>query len=116
MHRDFSALDIERNLLLSPLHENPDLCSGTSLHAAHHAVLREFDARNIARIHFQDAVSRLESDFFGRTSGDDFQDDRRVIRDIELYADAVEVAGKLSLRFLQFHRRQINGMRVKRCQ
>ena len=48
MHRDFPALYIERNLLLSPLHENPDLCSGTSLHAAHHAVLREFDARNIA--------------------------------------------------------------------
>lgn len=64
VYGDFSSLNIERNGLASTLYQDLDLCTCLAFHPADHTVLRILHAGDIAVIHFQDAVARLESDFF----------------------------------------------------
>ena len=116
MHRNLSTLDLERNLLTPPLNQDIDLGTGRAFHPAHHAVLRELDAGDISIIDLQQTVPGLEPDLLRRASRDDFQHDSRVIRDVELDADAVEISGEILLRTLQVHRRKIYRMRIQSSQ
>ena len=116
MHGNLSALDLERNPLAATFHEHFHLSSGTAFHMADHAVLREFHAGDDSAVHLQETVARLETDLLGRTARDDLQDNGSVIRDIELNTDSIEISGEIRLRFLQIHRRKIDGVRVKGSQ
>ena len=116
MDRNLASLYVERNLGIVPLHQYPDLCPGLPLHSPDHAVLRKADAGDIAAVNLQDPVPRLETCLLGRASGYDLKHYGRVIGNIELNPDAVEVAGELGLRLLQLNRRKIDGMRVESSQ
>ena len=114
MCRNLAPRDLERDVLPAPAHGQSDLGAGTALDAADHAVLRELHAGDVGRVDLEEPVPRTEPDFLGRPAGNHLYHHCRVIRDIELYPDAVEVAGKAFLRGFQSLRQHIYGMRVQR--
>ena len=113
VHGDFSTGDLERDGLSVAQYGQFDLRTGRTAHLANHAVLWEFHSCDRLLVYFQDAVTRLKSDFFGRASGDDFQHDGSVVGNIELYADSVEVTGEFCLGLFENCWRHVDGMRVE---
>ena len=62
--------------------------------AAHDFLAAHFHARNGRVVHADDAVARKDSGFLGRSFRHGLDDDKRVLKHVELHTDAVEVALK----------------------
>ena len=116
VHGNLAAGNLERHCL--PVAKNGDghFRPGRAAHLANHAVLRELHAGYILFIHLEDTVAGLKPDLFRRSSGDDFQHDGCIVWHVELYAYAVEIAGKLRFGFLEDCRGHIHGMGIQRPQ
>ena len=113
MDRYLAAGDLKGNLYTVAKDGDRHLGAGRALHAPDHTVLRELYARYHLVVHTQEAVSGQHSYLFGRASRNDFKHDGRIIGHVELYSDAVEIAGKVCLGLLQLCRRHVDGMRVQ---
>ena len=94
-------------------HGHDDLGPGRALHPPDHAVLRELHAGDDLVVHLQKAVTGQHARLLGRAAGDHLQHDGRIVRHVELDADAFEIAGQLFVRLLLFHRRQVYRMRIQ---
>ena len=116
VYGDFAAGNLERDVFPGTADGDGDLGAGRALHETDHAVLRELDSGYYAVVHLDYAVPLHEACFLRRAACYDLKDHGGIGRDIELDADAVEVAGQLLLRVRQLYRRQIDGMGVQRRQ
>ena len=87
-----------------------------TFHPADHTVLRKFHSGDVLVTDLEDPVALLQTDLLGRTSRDDFQHDGRVVRDVELDADSIEIAGQVGLSLCQLDRWHIDRMRIQLCQ
>ena len=113
MDRYLAAGDLKGNLDAVTEYRDSHLGAGRALHAPDHAVLRELDTGDDLVIHAQETVSGQHADLLGRPARNDLKDDGCIVGNVELYADAFEVAGKVGLGLLQLCRRHIHGMRVQ---
>ena len=113
MRRNLVAGDIERYLLVPAPDGDQHPGAGGALHTTDHTVLRETHASDVGGIDLEQTVAGLHADLLRRAAGDDFNHHGRIVRHVELYADAGEVAGKVLLGVFQFLRRHIDGMRVE---
>ena len=110
---DLSPCDLEGNLFFPPADGDGHLGPGRAFHPADHAVLRELHPGDHLVVHFKEPVSGQETGLLRRPSLDHFDHRRRVVRDVELDAYALEVAGEFHVSLCQFHRRHVHGMRVQ---
>ena len=108
MYGNLAAGYLEGNDLRRALDGDGDLAAGRALDEAHNAVLREFDSGDGAFVHLEETVPCPEAHLLRRTAGNHFKHYRSILRHVELYADTVEIAREVFLRFGQFHRRQID--------
>ena len=113
MDRNLSAGDFKLRIFPIATDRHIDFRPGRTFQPTHHAVLRKLDARDDFVIHLDEPVTRLKPDFLGRAAGNDFQHDGRIIRDIELDADTVEIPGQLGFGLFELYRGKINGMRIQ---
>ena len=116
VYRDFSSCDLERDPLFASSYGDGDLSACRAFHPAHHAVLRKSHAGDVLFPDLENPVAFLKTDLLGWPSRNDLQHevhDGSVVRHVELYADAVEIAGEVSLRLCQLHRRHVDRVRVK---
>ena len=113
VHGDFPTGYFKGYDFFLPLDGNGNLCSGGTLYSAHHAVLGELHAGNHLVVHFKQAVSYHEANFLRGAAGDNLQNYRSIIGDVELYADSVKVPGKFLFRCVTLHWRHVHGMGVQ---
>ena len=113
VHGNLAAGYFKGNDIVAALDGNGDLAAGRAFDVAHHAVLRELHTGYHQVVHFEQTVSGLQTHLLGGTAGNDFQHNGGVVGHVELDADSVKIAGQGLLGSLQFHGRQIHGMRVQ---
>ena len=113
MHRNLAPGYVEGDFLPVAEHGDLHLGAGRALHPPDHAVLRELHARNGNVVDVHQPVPLKHSRLLCRTAGDDLQHYGRIVRDVELYAYSVEIAGKFRLGSLKFLRLKVYGMGVQ---
>ena len=113
VQRNLAADDLEGDDVRAAAHGHDDLGPGRALHPPDHAVLRELHAGDDLVVHLQEPVAGQHARLLGRAAGDHLQHDGRVVRHVELDADALEIAGQLLVGLLPFHGRQVHRVRVQ---
>ena len=113
VERDLAPGDVKDYILSATAYLYVHLGAGRTLHHQHHRVLRGIHAGYHLVVHGDDSVARKQTGLLGRPSRDDTEHYGRVIRHVELYAYALEIALKFRFGFAQFDRRKINRMGVE---